>query len=75
MKRVIKFFLYIFFLLNISFAKTQDYYLNLKDVPLKDFVISMSKLLNINLNVPNNLRGKITFVSTSPLNKIGRAHV
>lgn len=69
MKRIIKLFIFIIFFLNISFAKTQDYYLNLKDVPLKDFVISMSKLLNINLNVPNNLRGKITFVSTSPLNK------
>ncbi len=69
MKTIIKFFIYTFFILNVSFAKTKDYYLNLKDVPLKDFVISMSKLLNLNINIPSNLRGKITFVSTSPLNK------
>ena len=69
MKKIIKFFIYFFFLLNISLAKTKGYYLNLKDVSLKDFVASMSKLLNININIPDKLKGKVTFVSTSPLNK------
>jgi len=55
--------------LQITLAKTKSFYLNLKDVPLKDFIYTVSKTLKININIPENLNGKITYVSNSPLTK------
>ena len=68
-QKFLSFFFILFLFFQISLAKTQPIYLNLKDVPLKDFIYTVSKTLKINVNIPENLRGKITFVSNSPLSK------
>jgi len=67
--RLIKVFLLVITLVSFSFTKEQKVNVNFENLEIMDLVKVTSKIINKNILVTQNIKGKVDFISNKPVDK------